>query len=245
MSDITFVCCYNDNRSFEDLVNCINSQNCDSEIIGIDNSSYSFMSCSSAFNSILNNIETKYVAFIHQDIIINDVDTVNKMLSYLDKVEVSDLLGVAGARLNNSNKRIVLSNITHGVGHEQAGESLVGFQECMTLDECLVFGYSEYFINNPFDEILCDNWHLYFVEQCLRTQSHGGHVYVCDLPLYHKSKGNISYKYVNGFFKLCRKYRKNFDYITTCCASSKTDFIKLFFTCLIILGSVFKHKIVK
>lgn len=245
MADITFICCYNNRKSYDSLVNSIYKIDPETIILGIDNQDSIYKSCSNAFNSIINRVKTKFVAFIHQDIIFFHKDSLNKIINYLNQIEISDLVGVAGAREEGKYCRKVLSNIVHGNKKTVAGDKLLGMEPCMTLDECLVFGYTEYFVQNPFDEKLCDNWHLYFVEQCLRTGIHGGHSYVCDIELYHKSKGNVRSDYVKGFYKLCKNYKKDYPYIATCCASSRTTFPYLQMSCLVILGSIFKRRVLK
>lgn len=245
MADITFVCCYNDVNAFNKLVDNINYQDLDVSIIGIDNSSNKFTSCSSAYNSVIKKITTKYVAFSHQDISFIHSNTINQIIFYLSQTGTNDLIGVAGAKEEPLYKRKVLSNVIHGTEKSHAGSPFTGIEKCMTLDECLLFGHTEYFISNPFNEELCNNWHLYCVEQCLRTQINGGNVYVCDIEMLHESKGKVRSNYVRGFYKLCRYYHKQFPYITTCCASSRTTVPHLIGNCLIIEGSIFKRQVLK
>jgi len=245
MDTITIVCCFNDAEAYESLTRSIYDQDCDAVILGVNNSDSSFKSCSSAYNSVLKLIQTKYVAFVHQDIVFLHADSIRKMVSFLNDVDQVDIIGVAGAKEDGKYNRKVLSNIVHGNNMESAGDHFNGIEKCMTLDECLIFGYTDYFVCNPFDETICDNWHLYSVEQCLRTSLHGGQPYVCEIDLFHKSKGRVSSSYVLSFFKLCYRYRKDYPYITTCCASSRTSLPHLLKTCLIIEGSIIKRKILK
>lgn len=245
MFDITFVCCYNNYAAFNRLEDALKKQSSIATIIGIDNCSASFRSCSSAYNSVLNSIKTKYVAFIHQDIVFLSNDTVSLIIEYLKKTSEYDLLGVAGAVEEIKFTSKVYSNIIHGKNKTNAGSTFQGMRECMTVDECLIFGHTRFFINNHFDEKTCDNWHLYSVELCLRTKANKGKVYACDIYLYHESKGTLSHKYVQGFYNLCRYYHKTYPFITTCCASSRTAFPFLIKTCFVIEGSIFKRRIIK
>ena len=68
-----------------------------------------------------------------------------------------------------------------------------------------------------FDETLCDNWHLYAVEQCLYHRMTGGKVYVFPCQIHHLSKGKINLKYMDGLVMLSKHYHSNFLYIWTTC----------------------------
>ena len=95
--------------------------------------------------------------------------------------------------------------------------------ECETLDECFFGGRTSYFKENPFNEDICDDWHLYCVESCLNTRAIGNKVYVCGLHLIHYSSGTLSYKYSEDFHRLAKKYHKYFDRICTTCYEGNTD----------------------
>ena len=220
MNKITFVCCYNDKASYDTLCRTIKEQSAASTIIGIDNTSQKFTSCSSALNSVIDSIDTEFVAFVHQDIEFIRSDTVEKMLSCAFAHNKNDLFGVAGALETQDRSLKVITNVLHGKDSAPAGKSFSGIKECQTLDECLVWGYTSYFKENRFEEELCDDWHLYFAEQCLRTRTKDGKVYVCDIEVIHRSNGTISKAYAKGFYRLCRKYRKDFKTIATCCVVS-------------------------
>ena len=92
---------------------------------------------------------------------------------------------------------------------------------CDSLDECFFGGHTAHFKKNPFDEKLCDNWHLYGVERCLHTRWHGGNVYVCDVALIHHSTGHINHAYNENFRRLAKRYA-GMRCIRTVCGSSKT-----------------------
>ena len=238
MSDVTVVCCYNNKKMYDEFISTLKTQTVQCEIIGIDNTGNNrFSSCSSAYNSAINQIKTKYVIYSHQDILLNEPDTVEKFISYLERIKCDDILGVAGMKFYSN---ITLTNITHR--DNKTGELVhlasflsetsffeSGMTECDTLDECFFGGYTEHFRNYPFDEIVCNNWHLYAAEECLRTKSLNiGKVYACDVPLIHLSSGTRSVLFQYGFYRLCRKYSASFPFIRTTCAFSRTDFYHLF-----------------
>lgn len=237
MSEVTIVCCYNDLKMYDDFVNTLKAQNISCELIGIDNrNNKAFKSCSRAYNSVKDKITTKYVIYSHQDIVLTEPDILAKFVSYLSKIDADDILGVAGVRFDMPG---VFTNIKHrwnSTGEiSYAGGNRVngGMMECDTVDECFFGGCAEHFRQYPFDEVVCDNWHFYVADACLRTKQKlltgGGHkVYVCDISLLHLSSGVINTAFHWGFFRLCRKYQKIFPVIATTSVRNRTDFIHAF-----------------
>lgn len=240
MSDVTIVCCYNNETMYNNFVNTLKAQTCPYELIGIDNrGNGKFTSCAAAYNSVIDDVKTKYVIYSHQDIELKDSDSLAKFISYLERIKRDDILGVAGVKFNEKG---LFSNIKHidnktgeliYPGSERVRGSIM---ECDVIDECFFGGYTEHFRTNPFNESLCDNWHLYAVEACLKSKSKCLHeteqnrVYVCDVFLVHTSDGlsGTGFAFYHGFYKLCRYYRRYFPFIRTTCASSKTGFINAF-----------------
>ena len=233
MSDVTIVCCYNDEKMYQDFVSTVKAQSVPCEIIGIDNrGNRAFTSCASAYNSVIDRVRTKFVVYSHQDILLEEPESMGKFVSYLGKTGHDDILGVAGSRFDSPSG---FSNIAHR--NSQTGEIVhgpssfpeCGMIECDTVDECFFGGHTEHFRENPFDEKVCDNWHLYAAESCLNTKtSRGGKVYVCDVYLFHRSSGRISPEFQWGFYKLCRKYASHYPFIKTTCGAQWTDFAHLF-----------------
>ena len=234
MNEVTIVCCYNNEAVYNDFVNTLKAQTCGYDLIGIDNrGNKGFTSCAAAYNSVIDDIKTKYVIYSHQDILLQGSESLSEFVSYLDRIGQDDILGVAGTKFNEKG---LFSNMKHTdsrtgeliyPGNERVRGSIM---ECDAVDECFFGGYTEHFRDKPFNETLCDNWHLYAVEACLNTKVGTGNVYVCDLFLVHNSDGgNIDFTFYNGFYKLCRHYSKNFSFIRTTCASSKTGFFSAFF----------------
>ena len=230
MSEITIVCCYNNENIYNNFADTLKTQTCKYDLIGINNiGNKNFSSCASAYNSVLKQVRTKYVIFSHQDILLNEPDTLAKFLSYLEQIGQHDILGVAGVKFNESG---VFTNILHRwntTGEiSYAGDFRVrgSIMQCDTVDECFFGGLTEHFANNEFDEKICDNWHLYAADSCLHTkQKYAGGALICDIKLLHLSSGNVSFSFHYGFYKLCRKYAKNFPLIKTTCSQCKTDFI--------------------
>ena len=189
MSDVTVICCWTNEKQYQDFVNTLKAQTIPYELIGIDNrGNKAFTSCAAAYNSVINRVSTKYVIYSHQDILLNEPDMLAKFVSYLERTNRDDILGVAGTKFtepggfsNITHRNNQTGELVHGTAHFLEG----GMMECDTVDECFFGGHAEHFRDYPFDEIICDNWHLYAAEACLHTQSlpEAGRVYVCDVPL--------------------------------------------------------------
>ncbi|MBQ3448053.1 MAG: hypothetical protein IJG37_10460 [Synergistaceae bacterium] len=231
MSDVTVVCCWTNEKMYGDLVNSLKAQDIPCEIIGIDNrGNKGFTSCAAAYNSVMDDVKTKYVVYSHQDILLDDAGTMSKFAEYLGRINRDDIVGVAGVRFDRA---VIITNIMqkwHSKNDEisYAGSRRVegGMMECDTVDECFFGGHTEHFREYPFDAEICDNWHLYAVEACLRTKSSGaGKIFVCDTPLIHLSSGTLSLKFWRNFYGVCRKYADKFPFIRTTCIDSRTDLL--------------------
>lgn len=233
MSNITVVCCWNNEKVYGDFVETLKSQSIPCEIIGIDNrSNKGFKSCAAAYNSVIGQVKTKYVLYSHQDILLHDREALARFVSYLERTGKDDILGAAGVRFDSPEG---FSNVTHI--HNKTGELVHGtasFPEggmmwCDTVDECIFGGHTEHFRGHPFDEKVCSNWHLYAVEECLRTKALlGGKAWCCDVPVFHLSSGTTGPAFLYGFYKVCRKYAEYFPFIRTTCFEARTDFVHLF-----------------
>ena len=233
MSDkciVTIVCCYNDTSVYNNFVASLQNQTCPYKLIGINNGDNAgFSSCAAAYNSVISNVDTKYVIYSHQDILLKDANSLEKFVAYLERINEDDILGVAGTRFDDQDG--VYSNIVHR--NRRTGKLLYagllyveGMMSCDTLDECFFGGYSEHFLKHPFDEKLCNNWHLYAVERCLNTKVEGNSVYVCDVFLFHLSSGKLNSALIKGFYEILKHYADKFPLIRTTCVCSKTNFMR-------------------
>lgn len=234
---LTIVCCYNDLAQYQAFERNLEEQNTAYTLIGIDNRGQRFTSCAAALNQAAENIRTEYVIYAHQDIALPEPDMLARFAAYLEQTGKEDILGVAGAVADDSpdarEGTCVLSKVRHGKSLDGAGErDYSGMAECETVDECFFGGHTEFFRAHPFDEKLCDDWHLYAVERCLFTRMRGNRVYVCDIPLIHFSGGTIGHTYNRGFYRIAGRYggREGRDaghgkitWLRTVCGSSRTD----------------------
>ena len=175
MSDITVICCWNNEKVYSDFVETLKTQTYPYELIGIDNrGNKNFSSCASAYNSVIGKVKTKYVIYSHCDILLNKPDILEKFTACLDKIGRDDILGVAGAKFSTPG---TFTNIMHIWNHSgklgyAGGNRVTGdMEECDTVDECFFGGHTKHFREYPFDEVVCNGWHLYAVEACLAAKS--------------------------------------------------------------------------
>ena len=185
MSNVTVICCYNDEKQYTDFVNTLKIQNCPYELIGIDNrGNGAFTSCAAAYNSVINDVKTEYVIYSHQDILLEDSECLQKFVSCLKRIGSNDILGVIGVRFDTPGAFADYKHLIKQIGklypagkHHLTSEIM----EVDTVDECFFGGHTEHFREYPFDEVTCDNWHLYAAEACLRIKSNdvqGGGMYL-------------------------------------------------------------------
>ena len=159
MKDVTIICCYNNLNQYKKFLDSLSGQSMEVELIGIDNSKKAFQSCAAAFNTNICNVETPYIIFSHQDIEFVDENNILDFVNSIKKVALYDIVGVAGRLVQGGT---VVSNIVQGEAKQYAGKQrLSNITECDVIDECFFGGYTENFKQYPFDEDLCNNWHLY------------------------------------------------------------------------------------
>ena len=140
MCYVTLVCCWTNEKMYSDLVKCIESQTIPCKIIGIDNrGNKGFTSCASAYNSVMNQIATKYVIYSHQDIVLNNSGVIEKFVSYISGLGRDDILGVAGVRFDTAGVFANLMHVSRQTGElVPAGRHKIesDIMECDTVDEC-------------------------------------------------------------------------------------------------------------
>ena len=216
----TIVCCYNKSSVLDEMLKFLKNQTEEVELILIDNSNGKYSSCSSAFNSVVNQIHTKYVIYSHQDIIYNSRESLSSILDYFEKIGENDLIGVVGQRASTKER---IGNIRQGRNRKRAVKGKIkGIEKCDTVDECFFGGYTECFRKFPFSETLCNGWHMYAVERCLAALERGNHVYVADADLTHLSGGKTDHSYNVTFYKISKRYKSTVKYLATTCEGAPT-----------------------
>lgn len=211
---ISIVCVYNNREILTDyLLKGLGRQTTKFELLLVDNSGNRFKSASTALTSGGKMATSKYVMFVHQDILLQSDTWLGDAEALLDSIEDLCVAGIAGMR----DRRTKMSNMTQGnppmlVGNFRVQEPV----KVQTLDECLLIIPKKLFGELVFDESLCDTWHLYAVDYCLSAKRRGLDSFVLPLPAHHRSAGysmsNDYYRCLGGIF---RKHGAVFPWICT------------------------------
>lgn len=209
------ICCYNNKRMYDiniknKMYKVIREFDPDCELIGIDNSNNRFDSAAMALNWGCERAKQGVIIITHQDILVDD-SFVNKLKACLIRLNNNAILGAGGI-----NKEGIYTNILHSEKKVYAGPYRVDKPIPVdTLDECFFLFSKSCWESYPFNENICDGWHLYAAEMCLNARKNGNEVYVVDLPLYHYSPGRVDTAYLTTFYKLCKEYENDFRTIRT------------------------------
>ena len=213
---ISVICVYNDEEQYQNqLVASLKRQNCEFELIGVNNTQKAFPSAASALNSGAMKSSGDILIFSHQDIALKGADELLRFAEAIENRGIGCVIGTQGAKYPS---RDHISNITSGKEFNKSIKKDYAdrFYEVECVDEGFFGMRRETWEQHHFDEIFCDNWHLYCVECCLYAMSQKKSVFVYPIQLHHFSRGRISISYMNGLKDLCRKYRKQKHIWTTC-----------------------------
>lgn len=201
---ISVVCCYNKPSEYSQMVESLKMQDIEYELIGVRNDQNQFQSAAAALNWGASRAHGEIFVFLHQDILFRKKDSLRNMTEYLTHEEIPDtVIGVFGApafKLAYPDK----------------------LKSCETLDECCVAMRKSTWKRIAFNEDLCDGWHLYVVELCIRLRKYGGQVLSGDFDIMHLSTGNVDMAYMKTFKKLLVAYKEE-KWIYTTCKSMPTN----------------------
>lgn len=224
---ISIICVYNNKEILDNfLIKSLNNQTKNYDLILLDNTKNKFKSAAEALNYGGKKAKGKYLMFIHQDMDLCSVNTLETFESILNSITDLGIAGVAGKK----NIGGVITNIKHGIDYSYAGRfQIKNPTKVQTLDECLIIIPKSIFCDIEFDENVCDNWHLYAVDYSLNVKTIGLNSYVIPLQLYHKSNA-LSYnnEYYITLEKLLNKHKNSYRFIYTTMGSWST-FVSLKF----------------
>lgn len=230
---ISVICVYNNKNQFEmQLKQSLYDQNVEYELVELDNENGRFSSAAEALNYGAKLAQGDVLIFSHQDIYFKESDGLSKLSKAIEECGKGSIVGTQGV---SDGSMIYYTNLTSGNRLEK--RMIRDFDEAPIEVSCIdegLFGMmkSTYQVH-PFDEELCDNWHLYAVEQCLWARKNGNHVYSYPLQIHHFSRGHISRSYMKGLIKIAKYYRKSNKYIWTTCYKVKTtkSYLYLLYFC--------------
>ena len=210
---ISIICIYNDDKILNKyLLKSLKAQTGSYELILVDNTDGKFKSASEALNYGAKMAKGDYLMFVHQDVDLCSETWLKNVESMLNSLSNLGIAGVAG-----KSKEGVKSNIEHGIPPIRAGKIQLNVPtKVQTLDECLVIVPKSIFNILKFDEKICNDWHLYAVEYCLRIIKHSLDVFVIPIFVYHASAGySISKNYFSVLENVLEKYKHDYDCIYT------------------------------
>lgn len=210
---ISVVCVYNNHQILNNcLIKSLEKQNCDCELILIDNTQNKFNSAAKALNHGGNQAQEEYIMFVHQDMELNSPTWLSDVEEILKSLENMGVAGVAGRK-----GRTPRSNMKHGTPPRSVGIFPQNDPiKVQTVDECLAIVPQRVFKETPFDEETSQGWHLYLADYCLNLKTKGYHVYVVPQPSYHLSAGDsFSDDYYQTLSKIIKKHKSNYEWIYT------------------------------
>lgn len=220
---ISLICVYSDKNQYEkQLLHSLENQDTEYELIAIDNTNGQFSCASKALNEGVRQSKGDVLIFSHQDIYLKSLSELSKFAKAVTDAGEGTVVGTQGV-IDNS--KVYYSNIT--AGDEFIPDIIHDYEyrlyKVSTVDEGFFGMLRTTWEKHPFDEVLCDNWHLYCVESCLYNRANGGNVYVYPIQLHHFSMGKISIGYMSNLKRLCKVYRNSFRYIWTTCYKVYTN----------------------
>lgn len=203
---------------YQEFLENLNTQKgVDYELITINNEHNQYTSARQAYNEAAKGATGEYLVFLHPDIRFLASDSLLNITKYVSKLDNFGLAGIAGSpKKLVDNKRIILTNIIHGLNKESVPNSAKVQEptEVQTLDEALFIMKKSFWKKYPFPNK--EGWHLYAVEQCLIASINGYHNYVIPANIWHTSNGKSEdYRYTLQVRKLIKEYRPYVDNINT------------------------------
>ncbi len=232
------VVCNKRNIKESHVLKSLKSQSAKYELIIVNNeNNRNFTSASSALNYGGMKSVGEYIMFAHQDIEFLDNNFLTLAENYLRNATNVGIAGVAGMCSEGITHKQKQKNIIyHGYPIKKVwGNQIEVPENVQTLDECLLIVPATIFKKNKFDEIVCNDWHLYGVDYCLEVQKQNLSVITLPLPIYHLSRGDsaipkknlfqlksLSDEYFSCLEKVRRKHKKTTSVINTTCGSWST-----------------------
>lgn len=218
---ISIICVYNNIDTLEKyLLKSLKNQSIQYELILVDNTSGEYNSAAEALNFGGVKANGSYLMFIHQDFELGSNTWLEESENILNNLEKLGVAGVAG-----KNTRKCVSNIKEGIPPALSGSiHITEPEEVLTIDECLIIIPNNLFKKIQFDEIICDNWHLYASDYCLTIKKLGYKSYVLPMDGYHASPGSSfsGETYYPTLKKIVKKHKKDYKWIYTTTGSWST-----------------------
>lgn len=252
---VSIVCCYNNKQMYNEwlLSSLQRQQECEYELIGIDNSNKRFDNCAAALNYGVGCATSENIICIHQDFEFTNNHSLASICKIFQSIGEYDVFGAAGAVYDSKagfSKSIALRKrkCISSLGNLSIDEKIIiNFGvDVDTLDECCFCFKKSLWDQHNFSEELCPYWDLYGVEMCLYSHYFlNGRVFVVPMNAIHHSDGNLTKNFYISLYRIMKFYRNKVDRIVTTCVSTTTRFAKMkyYWLCTInYIRSVLKSK---
>ena len=222
---VSVICVYNNSEQLHSQLEAsLNLQDLEFEPIFLDNSGGRFTSAAAALNHGAKASQGDILIFSHQDIYLKTRTALRELAEAIAGCETGTIVGTAGVK--EPSKQYYL-NLTQGEAFDPTIQRICEnrLYPVSCVDEGLFGMTRATWEQHPFDEALCDNWHLYAVESCLWAREQGHEVFVQPVQLHHFSAGRITRSYMKGLIRLTDRYQKSHKYIWTTCYKVPTSWL--------------------
>ncbi|MGN1139135.1 MAG: glycosyltransferase [Ruminococcus sp.] len=214
--DISIICCYNNKKQLDEmLLPSIKNQTVEPQLILVDNTANKFSSASAALNYGAEQASRNYYIFLHQDIKFTRDDALEKIYQKLSENTEPDTIWGAAGVADRFGRKVISWMESPGIKRNPQMDCDIIPVDC--LDECLIILSRELFSKYKFNETVCDNWHFYVVELCIRAKLDGIRIAVFDMSCFHYSGGSRNHLFYKTLKKLKKEYKHKIDHINTCC----------------------------
>lgn len=112
----------------------------------------------------------------------------------------------------------------YGTLHGKRNKIAENLLEAQTLDECCIEMRKTTWERFKFNEVVCDNWHLYAVELCLRAGEQNVLIASGSFNIKHLSYGNVDKRYMKTFKELLVIHKKK-KWVATTCKTMPTNLV--------------------
>jgi len=216
------------------LIKSLQVQSVEYELILMDNRDGQFKSAAEGLNAGARRATGKYIIFVHQDVEFSQPDWLEQAEKLLDELPDLGVAGVAGISEAGRNLKERGRNIIRHTEDKRVWELANPIEKpevIQTLDCCLLIVPGAVFNQLQFDEVTCNNWHLYGEDYCLSCTSLGLKAYVIPMSIYHYSGGNfftsnrvkillrlgpLTGDFYEALKPFISKHKKSYRYIYTC-----------------------------
>ena len=210
---VSLICCYNNITLYENMKKSLEKQTIEYELIGIDNREGQYKSAAVALNVGGASANGDIFIFLHQDIVFENENSLENYIRVIPKDRAA-IVGLFGA--SHKKRRTIAYNL----------------YEAETLDECCVAMSRKVYEQLRFNEVVCNSWHLYVVEMCLRASEQNILVASGKFEIKHLSSGMVDESYMKTFKELISIYKKKRWIATTCKVLPTNLFVfYLYFIC--------------